>query len=134
MSWTPERNKALRQLWADGLSVTEIARQLGGVSRNAVMGKAWRLNLPARARNGQTACPSEPDPGPGPGPIQSEEPLPDRLPSKPAAHCQWIFGDAPSAYVFCTEPKRRGSSWCEAHHKRVYVARPLDGALPRRRA
>jgi GcrA cell cycle regulator len=43
--WTDERADLLKKLWADGLSVSQIARQLGGVTRNNVIGKVHRLGL-----------------------------------------------------------------------------------------
>jgi len=52
MNWTDERVERLKKLWADGLSASQIAAQLGGVSRNAVIGKVHRLNLPGRAKSG----------------------------------------------------------------------------------
>lgn len=52
MNWTDERVEMLKKLWADGLSASQIAAQLGGVSRNAVIGKVHRLNLPGRAKSG----------------------------------------------------------------------------------
>ena len=48
MSWTDERVTLLRELWAQGLSASQIAVQLGGVTRNAVIGKAHRLGLESR--------------------------------------------------------------------------------------
>lgn len=48
MSWTDERIEQLRQMWERGLTASQIAEELGGVSRNAVIGKAHRLGLPAR--------------------------------------------------------------------------------------
>ena len=50
MNWTDERVELLRKLWAEGLSASQIANQLGGVSRNAVIGKVHRLKLSARGR------------------------------------------------------------------------------------
>lgn len=53
MSWTPERTEQLKQLNAQGLSATQIARKMGNVSRGAVIGKLSRLGLVldrARAR------------------------------------------------------------------------------------
>lgn len=50
MNWTEERVEALRKLWAEGLSASQIAAQLGGVSRNAVIGKVHRLKLSSRGR------------------------------------------------------------------------------------
>jgi len=50
MNWTDERVELLRKLWAEGLSASQIAAQLGGVSRNAVIGKAHRLKLSGRGK------------------------------------------------------------------------------------
>ncbi|WP_187967940.1 GcrA family cell cycle regulator [Aquibium microcysteis] len=50
MNWTDERVELLRKLWAEGLSASQIAAQLGGVSRNAVIGKVHRLKLSSRGR------------------------------------------------------------------------------------
>jgi GcrA cell cycle regulator len=51
-NWTDERVERLKKLWSDGLSASQIAAQLGGVSRNAVIGKVHRLSLPGRAKAG----------------------------------------------------------------------------------
>jgi GcrA cell cycle regulator len=56
MSWTDERVDRLKKLWADGLSASQIAAELGGVSRNAVIGKVHRLNLPGRAKSGGSSA------------------------------------------------------------------------------
>lgn len=48
MGWTDERVAKLRELWGSGKSASEIAEMLGGVSRNAVIGKAHRLGLSGR--------------------------------------------------------------------------------------
>ena len=48
MSWNPEREEKLRQLWKKGHSASQIAGMLGDTTRNAVIGKAHRLNLEAR--------------------------------------------------------------------------------------
>lgn len=50
MNWTDERVELLRKLWSEGLSASQIAGQLGGVSRNAVIGKVHRLKLSSRGR------------------------------------------------------------------------------------
>jgi GcrA cell cycle regulator len=52
MNWTDERVEKLKKLWSEGLSASQIAAQLGGVSRNAVIGKVHRLSLPGRAKAG----------------------------------------------------------------------------------
>jgi GcrA cell cycle regulator len=48
MSWTDERIDRLKKMWSDGATASQIADELGGVSRNAVIGKAHRLGLDAR--------------------------------------------------------------------------------------
>ena len=48
MSWTPEKEKKLRELWKKGLSASQIAGLFENTTRNAVIGKAHRLNLEAR--------------------------------------------------------------------------------------
>ena len=50
MNWTDERVELLKKLWADGLSASQIAGQLGGVTRNAVIGKVHRLKLSGRGK------------------------------------------------------------------------------------
>lgn len=49
MSWTEERVESLKKLWAEGHSASQIANELGGVTRNAVIGKVHRLGLSGRA-------------------------------------------------------------------------------------
>ncbi|MFN5783999.1 MAG: GcrA family cell cycle regulator, partial [Novosphingobium sp.] len=48
MSWTDERIEKLTKMWESGSTASQIADELGGVSRNAVIGKAHRLGLKAR--------------------------------------------------------------------------------------
>jgi GcrA cell cycle regulator len=50
MNWTEERVELLKKLWGEGLSASQIANQLGGVTRNAVIGKVHRLSLSGRAK------------------------------------------------------------------------------------
>lgn len=54
MNWTDERVEQLKKLWAEGLSASQIAAQLGGVSRNAVIGKVHRLKLSGRGKTTST--------------------------------------------------------------------------------
>jgi GcrA cell cycle regulator len=49
MSWTDERVETLKSMWAEGKSASQIAKELGGVTRNAVIGKVHRLGLSNRA-------------------------------------------------------------------------------------
>ena len=57
MSWTDERVELLKKLWADGLSASQIAGELGGITRNAVIGKVHRLGLSGRAKSPSSSAP-----------------------------------------------------------------------------
>tara|TARA_A100000164_G_C21840499_1_gene739880 strand:- start:647 stop:1141 length:495 start_codon:yes stop_codon:yes gene_type:complete len=50
MSWTEEKVAKLRELWGKGSTASQIAEIIGGISRNAVIGKAHRLNLSAKIK------------------------------------------------------------------------------------
>jgi len=68
MSWTDERIDRLKELWSKGVTASQIADELGGVSRNAVIGKAHRLGLQAR-----------------PSPVKPNEPAPAKAKAKAKA-------------------------------------------------
>ncbi|MDX3805246.1 GcrA family cell cycle regulator [Bosea thiooxidans] len=53
-AWTDERVELLKKLWSDGLSASQIAAELGNVTRNAVIGKVHRLGLSGRAKSAAT--------------------------------------------------------------------------------
>ena len=55
MSWTDERVETLKKMWGEGQSASQIAKELGGVTRNAVIGKVHRLGLSNRAGSGGSA-------------------------------------------------------------------------------
>ena len=67
MSWTDQRIDQLKSLWEKGLTASQIADELGGVSRNAVIGKAHRLGLKSR-----------------PSPVKANEPEKKAAPKKVA--------------------------------------------------
>lgn len=54
--WTDDRIETLTKLWADGLSAAQIASKLGGLTRNAVIGKIHRLKLPKRSQDAARAA------------------------------------------------------------------------------
>ncbi|MBK6707831.1 MAG: GcrA cell cycle regulator [Sphingomonadales bacterium] len=92
MSWTDERIDRLKSMWEKGLTASQIADELGGVSRNAVIGKAHRLGLksrpsPVKAPDGD----AKPAPKPKAKPIEKSAPrapapTPERsIPTAPAA-------------------------------------------------
>lgn len=63
MSWTDDRVETLKKMWGEGQSASQIAKELGGVTRNAVIGKVHRLGLSNRAGSGATtpaAAPAAP--------------------------------------------------------------------------
>jgi GcrA cell cycle regulator len=57
MTWTDERVETLKRLWTEGLSASQIAAELGGITRNAVIGKVHRLGLSGRAKSPAAAAP-----------------------------------------------------------------------------
>ena len=57
MGWNEERVELLKKLWAEGLSASQIASRLGGVTRNAVIGKVHRLGLSGRATSSRSSNP-----------------------------------------------------------------------------
>ena len=59
MSWTDERVETLKKLWTDGLSASQIAAELGGITRNAVIGKVHRLGLAGLAKSPSSAAPRQ---------------------------------------------------------------------------
>lgn len=75
MSWTDERIATLRKMWEGGATASEIATELGGVSRNAVIGKAHRLGLKARpspvkaSDKKKPAAPAKKPAAPAPRPV-----------------------------------------------------------------
>ena len=79
MSWTDERIDRLKALWTKGMTASQIADELGGVSRNAVIGKAHRLGLQARPSpvkpNEQAKAKVKPVPAPMPAAERPIEPV-----------------------------------------------------------
>src|SRR5664279_3090201 len=60
MNWSDDRVEQLKNLWTEGLSASQIARALGGVTRNAVIGKVHRLGLAGRASPSRSERPRLP--------------------------------------------------------------------------
>ncbi len=80
MSWTDERIATLTKMWEGGATASQIADELGGVSRNAVIGKAHRLGLKAR-----------------PSPVKANEVKPAAAPRKPVAEARPVARPKPPA-------------------------------------
>ncbi|WP_439111789.1 GcrA family cell cycle regulator [Lentibacter sp.] len=88
MSWTDDRVEILKKMWGEGQSASQIAKELGGVTRNAVIGKVHRLGLSNRTTTGAAAKaeakpstaapkkPSKPKAAPAAPKPKAEEPAP----------------------------------------------------------
>ncbi len=138
MEWTEEAISRLRNLWAQGLSTAEIGRRLN-VSKNAVVGKAHRLNLPARPspiRRSPGVAPRPPVPrrvqGPTLPPLSASLSAPVPMlravtpPPKPklprTAPCCWPIGEPGTAsFHFCNAAAMTGKPYCEEHAAIAYV-------------
>ena len=76
MSWSDERVEMLKKMWAEGQSASQIAKELGGVTRNAVIGKVHRLGLSNRnGSGGGTEAPAKAA-KPAPKPAAKAKPAP----------------------------------------------------------
>ncbi len=97
MSWTDDRVELLKKMWGEGQSASQIAKELGGVTRNAVIGKVHRLGLSNRATSaGESKAKAEPKAKPAPKPkaaepkvvsakpdLKTEPAVPPRVPGAP---------------------------------------------------
>lgn len=145
MGWTDERVANLKKLWLDGLSASQIAKQLGGVTRNAVIGKVHRLGLSGRAAPSQPSRPtlrvSRPRPTQAPSAPRRIEPAPRSAAPVPAqprpvmpdlpgtatvltlgSHmCKWPIGDPSSnEFSFCGRRSDEGHPYCVEHSRVAY--------------
>jgi GcrA cell cycle regulator len=139
MGWTDERVELLKKLWQDGLSASQIAKQLGGVTRNAVIGKVHRLGLSGRAapskpartvfkapRPARPVAPSaprriaEPHQAPVPVRILDEAPGMATVLTLGAHMCKWPIGDpALDNFTFCGRRCDEGP-YCHEHSQVAY--------------
>ena len=141
MGWTDERVDLLKKLWLDGLSASQVAKQLGGgLTRNAVIGKVHRLGLSGRAAPSQphrpvfkparpprAATPAIPAPRrmepavrPEPEPEVSIEESGSATVLTLGAHmCKWPIGDpSTDGFSFCGRVSSGDGPYC-THHARV---------------
>ncbi len=111
MSWTDERIDRLKSLWEKGLTASQIADELGGVSRNAVIGKAHRLGLksrpsPVKAGDGDkkasakklikpTIAPKTRVPAPAPRPATASPSSTMATPSQPLPNASMMTSNMP---------------------------------------
>ena len=87
MSWTDERVETLKKMWGEGQSASQIAKELGGVTRNAVIGKVHRLGQSNRAGSGGNAAKAAPKEKPAPAAAKpaaaKPKPAPKAAPAAP---------------------------------------------------
>src|ERR1041385_7953064 len=83
-TWTDDRVELIKKLWGDGLSASQIAGELGGITRNAVIGKVHRLGLSGRAKAPSTSMPRPRKPRPA-TPISRAPQGPPPRPRRPRA-------------------------------------------------
>jgi len=124
MAWTEDRIDALRKLWDDGLSASQIAKELGeGVTRNAVIGKAHRLGLKSR-----------------PSPVKTDKEKKKAAPKKVVKKtdkklvslldltdrmCKWPLGHpGDDDFHFCGKASEPGMPYCAGHCAEAYQAQP----------
>jgi GcrA cell cycle regulator len=160
MGWTDERVELLKKLWADGLSASQIAAQLGGVTRNAVIGKVHRLGLSGRAKSPSSMVPRVRKPRPASlrprlryngntalAPSMAPEldpdydPLANVVPMGPRvsilelteATCRWPIGDpGTEAFCYCGSQTKAEMPYCPYHARIAY--QPLADRRRERRA
>ena len=97
MSWTDERVDLLKKMWGEGQSASQIAKELGGVTRNAVIGKVHRLGLSNRATGGKAETKAKPSAKP--------EAKPRAKPAKPAKEETAATEQAPAKPVMSAARK-----------------------------
>ena len=138
MDWNEERTATLRKLWLEGMSASQVARQLGGVSRSAVIGKVHRLGItvrevPARQRaSGRTASRAQPRARPvreattAPRQALRLVELAEMAPTSGilglSTHsCRWPIGN-PDAndFGFCGREKTARGSYCDDHARGAF--------------
>jgi len=161
MSWTEDRVARLTKLWADGLSASQVAADLGGITRNAVIGKIHRLGLSGRAKpaskggarpkrqtrsNGysrvnRTALKTtrtyagslkEAAYAPPVEDLVAPEPKRIKLVELGETTCKWPLGDPQDEdFSFCGHSVKTDTPYCEYHCKMAYQP-PADRRRPRK--
>lgn len=124
-SWTDENVTALKKLWGSGKSASEIARTIGAPSRNAVIGKASRLNLPKqeKKRAPQKRAVNNNDAPARPLPVIDRSDAHKAFGKNPCGlmdlgpqQCRWPVGDPKAKdFVFCAAPRGRHHNYCDRH-------------------
>ncbi|MCJ2036985.1 GcrA family cell cycle regulator [Methylobacterium sp. J-068] len=148
-SWSDERVDQLRRLWEEGLSASQIATQLGGVTRNAVIGKVHRLGLSGRVKSAEMAgtasrrtgrdaesesalavvedvipmvdLPVEIPPSTTPAPVALTISRRVTIMDLRESMCRWPIGDPTSPdFHYCGDRSITGLPYCTTHAQIAY--------------
>ena len=128
MSWTDERVELLKKLWMEGQSASQIAKQLGGVTRNAVIGKVHRLGLSNRNTPEAEAAPAAPSPAQPREEAHSEKPAEakPKAASAPAAAPVVDLAEAKAKRESRAEaPQQPAAATPEPEQPATYTPRPI---------
>jgi len=115
MVWNSETIDQLKAQWSQGMSITQIGKNLG-TTRNAVVGKAHRLGL--EKRDSPIVRSATPKPA-----VQAPVVQPERQPlvAHNGPRCKWPVGDPKSSnFRFCTGPALDGYPYCREHCAAAY--------------
>ena len=101
MSWNEEKVNKLKELWGKGSTASQIAEIIGGISRNAVIGKANRLGLSKKLSSEEVTVKKE---------ISASSLVPDM------SGCKWPIGHpGDNDFYFCGKPTIPGKPYCGEH-------------------
>ncbi len=122
LEWSEERVAELRRMWAEGWSASQIAKALGGTTRNAVIGKVHRLGLEQR---GTPSRPVKFKIRSRPLPIQPIVPGAVKLMDLQSWSCRFPCGDPRAkGFGFCGCPRQDESPYCAEHSRLAFTAKP----------
>tara|TARA_Y100000591_G_scaffold11773_1_gene9157 strand:- start:97 stop:591 length:495 start_codon:yes stop_codon:yes gene_type:complete len=133
MSWTEEKVAKLKELWGKGNTASQIAEIIGGISRNAVIGKAHRLNLSAKIKTRTATTNQNFDSSTNEKNIQTrkgrkskfksliiekdfEPENPKQLEDLDENSCKWPIGHPnEKSFYFCGRSSLKDFSYCKLH-------------------
>ena len=149
MSWTEEKVAKLKELWGKGNTASQIAEIIGGISRNAVIGKAHRLNLSAKIKTRTATSSQNFDNSSTEKNIQStrrgrknrfksliiekdfEPENPKQLEELDENSCKWPIGHPNEKdFYFCGRTSLKDFSYCKLHLLYAYQPKGKKDDLP----